>query len=68
MLPPILDRDAWFEAAPLELMTEDEFKRRRQKALNRHPDCRDPDHPGCPRCIEEELHDECDLRVLQQAS
>lgn len=30
-----------------------------QQDLRRHPDCRDPDHPGCPTCnpIEEEDDD-----------
>ena len=62
MLPPILEYDHWFEAAPLELMAEDESKRRHQKALARHPDCRDPDHPGCNRCNEEEKDDELETR------
>lgn len=26
------------------------FQRRYQARLSRHPDCRDPDHPGCEGC------------------
>ena len=33
-----------------ELAAQDRFNRRRQRELARHPDCRDPDHPGCPAC------------------
>ena len=25
-----------------------------QQDLKRYPDCRDPDHPGCPSCEPEE--------------
>lgn len=28
------------------------FERRYQARLSRHPDCRDPDHPGCEGCSE----------------
>jgi hypothetical protein len=28
------------------------FERRYQARLSRHPDCRDPDHPGCEFCEE----------------
>lgn len=27
-------------------------ERRRSNTLLRFPDCRDPDHPGCPDCAE----------------
>ena len=30
-----------------------------KRTLARHPDCRDPDHPGCPRC--EDDPDETDF-------
>ncbi len=33
--------------------------RRYKNALLRHPDCRDPDHPGCEKC-EPELFTESD--------
>ncbi len=29
-----------------------------QQDLARHPDCRDPDHPGCELCDPEEVCDE----------
>ena len=58
--------DAWFEAAPLELAAEDQFKRNYHQKLMRHLDCRDPDHPGCERCIEKE-QEHGDVRLLQQA-
>lgn len=29
-------------------------QRQYQQDLMRHPDCRDPDHPGCPVCDPEE--------------
>lgn len=38
----------------------DEFRREEQKArcyrieLSRAPDCRDPDHPGCQYCEDED--------------
>ena len=34
-------------------------KRYYQNQLNYHPDCRDPDHPGCQRC-EPELFNSMD--------
>jgi hypothetical protein len=34
---------------------EAKFERRYQAALSRHPDCRDPDHPGCEICGEGEF-------------
>lgn len=37
-----------------ELRAEDRWRKRRHAELMRHPDCRDPDHPGCDRCEEEE--------------
>lgn len=24
------------------------------KLIKRHPDCSDPDHPGCPDCVEQD--------------
>lgn len=33
-----------------ELMAEDRLARQRWARLCAHPDCRDPDHPGCARC------------------
>lgn len=33
-----------------ELRAEANAQRRRQRAFFAHPDCRDPDHPGCTAC------------------
>ncbi len=37
-----------------ELRAQSRFERRYQADLARHPDCRDPDHPGCPQCEDED--------------
>ena len=41
---------------------DDERPTRRQswyeQDLRRHPDCRDPDHPGCTRCEPQEEDDD----------
>ncbi len=34
------------------------YARRYRSSLWAHPDCRDPDHPGCEACWEEEEDDE----------
>lgn len=39
-----------------ELREEDRAKRRYEARLARNPDCRDPDHPGCTKCMEDD-HD-----------
>jgi len=46
------------------IAAEEDVKRRKanryRKHLMRHPDCRDPDHPGCERCngeVDEEKTD-----------
>jgi len=31
----------------------DRYSRAQQARLTQHPDCRDPDHPGCAKCNEE---------------
>ena len=31
--------------------------RRYKKLLDRNPDCRDPDHPGCPSCYPEDFEE-----------
>ena len=36
-----------------EYMEELSYKRY-QQTLRRYPDCRDPDHPGCTNCEEED--------------
>ena len=39
-----------YEADDLRL--QDQFERRKQQNYAAHPDCRDPDHPGCDKCNE----------------
>ena len=43
-----IDQDAELE----ELRAEAKAERRYRRELTAHPDCRDPDHPGCDGCIE----------------
>lgn len=33
-----------------EIRAEDAANRRYERQSARHPDCRDPDHPGCENC------------------
>jgi len=33
---------------------EAQWQRRQHNLLMRHPDCRDPDHPGCEACREDD--------------
>jgi hypothetical protein len=40
------------EDPPDELIAERRAGRRYLAELMMHPDCRDPDHPGCNNCIE----------------
>jgi hypothetical protein len=37
-----------------EMRRESRYERMREAELSRHPDCRDPDHPGCWKCEDEE--------------
>lgn len=37
-----------------DLRAEDAWRRRQQTRLLRNPDCRDPDHPGCEHCAEDD--------------
>jgi len=37
-----------------DLRAEDRARKRYQMALMYHPDCRDPDHPGCEQCEEDD--------------
>ena len=42
------------DEADLDYMRAEDFHRRRYQAnLASHHDCRDPDHPGCELCEEE---------------
>lgn len=41
-----------------ELRAEVRWQRRHQARLLRNPDCRDPDHPGCDNCADEEDYDD----------
>lgn len=38
----------------LEQRAISQSERRRQAELARHPNCRDPDHPGCEYCMEDD--------------
>ena len=37
-----------------DLRAEDRARKMHQARLRYHPDCRDPDHPGCELCEEDE--------------
>jgi len=37
-----------------ELKAQDRLERRYRGMLMNHPDCRDPDHPGCELCEEDD--------------
>lgn len=37
-----------------DLRAEAQWERRRHNMLMRHPDCRDPDHPGCESCADDD--------------
>lgn len=41
-----------------ELRREWMAERRRKSLLAAHPDCRDPDHPGCEHCCDEEAEEQ----------
>ena len=51
-----------------DLRHEDRMAGQVSQKLNEHPDCRDPDHPGCMECeegidpheLDRELADECE--------
>lgn len=45
------------EDEAVELAAEDRAREARQWRLIRHPDCRDPDHPGCSSCEPSDDHD-----------
>ncbi len=42
-----------------DLCHEDRMAGQISQKLNAHPDCRDPDHPGCTQCEEIDECDEC---------
>ena len=48
----MIDPDYDYERA--ELARIDAHQRRYHNRLTRHPDCRDPEHPGCPCCEPDE--------------
>lgn len=50
------------ESEMADLAAIDRAARIRLRKLMAHPDCRDPDHPGCDRCNEEEQDDELETR------
>lgn len=37
------------------VVADDLHRRRYLAALRRHPDCSDPDHPGCDECDQEDV-------------
>jgi len=37
-----------------DLKAQDRFERQLQARLRAHPDCRDPDHPGCEHCEDDD--------------
>ena len=38
-----------------EGLAQRRIDRQHSRALSAHPDCRDPDHPGCESCWEDEF-------------
>lgn len=40
-----------------ELAAQAYLERRYRSRLSRNPDCRDPDHPGCQRCVGDDEDD-----------
>jgi len=41
-----------------EMRQTQRIERRYLAALTRHPDCRDPSHPGCDRCVDSDDDDD----------
>lgn len=41
-----------------DLQEAENRRKKYVKKLHAHPDCRDPDHPGCPFCEDEEDENE----------
>ena len=50
---PLPDRDDHDDVRQ-ELAAKVRSMRLHQRRLAANPDCRDPDHPGCPRCMEDD--------------
>ena len=53
----LYDRDL-AEDEMADLRAEARWERHRHARLMRNPDCRDPDHPGCELCEEDESGDD----------
>lgn len=49
---------AFNEVFAEELALQDNARARYQTKLIAHPDCRDPDHPGCAKCDEDNFPEE----------
>ena len=49
---------------PTDEYTEARHERAFSRLLCRHPDCRDPDHPGCERCEERDYDKDYDKEWL----
>ncbi|MDZ7789707.1 MAG: hypothetical protein U5L08_04285 [Xanthomonadales bacterium] len=43
-----------YEDERAELRAETLHQRRYQRQLDAHPQCNDPDHPGCEQCEDED--------------
>lgn len=59
----MVTRNEWIRAGLNEydyddMRAEELAERRYRNALSRHPDCRDPDHPGCECCEESDTEDD----------
>lgn len=48
----MIDFDDDLDPMVEELRAQDRHERQHRRALMAHPDCRDPDHPGCEHCEE----------------
>jgi len=44
------DKDELEQDYQDDLRTQDAFERRQRQQLAFHPECNDPDHPGCENC------------------
>jgi hypothetical protein len=51
-MTPTEYRDYMADLAESEFLAEAAWERRYRALMQRHPDCRDPAHPGCPDCVE----------------
>lgn len=52
----MFDWDDFFDSIEDEERMDARAQRQYEARLAQHPDCRDPDHPGCELCNEEDGH------------